>query len=436
MTFFKYAGLLALVGLVTACNREYILPGERFDIRAPFDETAGTTPENRSVAIALPAQVNNPSWTHRLGTASSRLTHPALGTTLQPIWSADIGQGDGRRHRITAEPVVANGVIYTLDSHATVTATSAAGQTIWRRDITPAFARSGNASGGGLAFGNGRLYVTSAFGLLVAIDPSSGAEIWSHRFDAPVKGAPTIEGSHVFVVAADSSAWAIDAATGKVDWQLPGTPSRSSMVGGPAPAVSGNAVLLPFVSGELIAASRDGGAELWRTVVAGQRIGSAAAQVRDITGDPVVVGNRVYVGNQSGRVMALDTGSGTRLWTAREAAYGPVWPVGGSVFMMSDRNRLIRLNDTTGDVIWAVELPLYTEERERRRAEIFAHYGPVLAGGRLLVASNDGQLRSFDPASGALLATASVPRGAATAPVVAGGVAYVISTDGRLHALR
>ena len=28
-----------------------------------------------------------------------------------------------------------------------------------------------------------------------------------------------------------------------------------------------------------------------------------------------------------------------------------------------------------------------------------AHFGPVLAGGRLLVAGGDGQLRLFDPAS-------------------------------------
>ncbi|SDW76782.1 PQQ-like beta-propeller repeat protein [Roseicitreum antarcticum] len=436
MTLFRYAGLLAFAGVLASCEREFILPGERFDIRAPFDETAGSVPVNQAAPIALPAQSANASWTHRLGSSEGRLAHPALGASLQPVWSVDIGEGDGRRHRITAEPVVVNGVVYTLDSQAMVTATSAAGQVLWQRDITPTYARVGDASGGGLAFGGGRLYVTSAFGLLVALDPASGAEIWAHRFDAPVKGAPNVEGAHVFVVAADSSAWALEAATGKVDWQLPGTPSRSSMVGGATPALSGGTVILPFASGELIAASRDGGAQLWTTIVAGQRIGSASGQIRDITGDPVVAGGRVYVGNQSGRVMALDSGTGTRVWTAREAAYGPVWPVGGSVFMMSDRNRLIRLDDATGDVVWAVELPLYTEQRERRRAEIFAHYGPVLAGGRLLVASNDGQLRSFDPASGALVGAVEVPGGAASTPVVAGGTAYVISTDGRLHALR
>ena len=67
---------------------------------------------------------------------------------------------------------------------------------------------------------------------------------------------------------------------------------------------------------------------------------------------------------------------------------------------------------------------------------IHAHYGPVLAGGRLHVASSDGMLRSFDPASGALVGQAQIPGGAATAPVVAGQTLYVVSRDGQLHAFR
>ena len=123
--------------------------------------------------------------------------------------------------------------------------------------------------------------------------------------------------------------------------------------------------------------------------------------------------NSVIIGNQSGRVMALDLNDGSRLWTAEEAAYGPVWPVGGSVFLMSDRNRLIRLDAATGEFIWGQPLPLHTTERERKRAEIYAHFGPLLAGGRLVVASSDGLIRSFDPTDGKLLDEVDLPGGAA-----------------------
>jgi outer membrane protein assembly factor BamB len=194
--------------------------------------------------------------------------------------------------------------------------------------------------------------------------------------------------------------------------------------------------LFPTSAGELIAARRDTGQIMWRRAVAGTRIGVAYASVTDVTGDPVVQGDVVYVGNQSGRVMALNRSDGRIIWTADEAAYGPVWPVGGSVFLMSDRNRLVRLDAGTGEFIWAESLPLFTETRERRRAGIFAHYGPVLAGGRLIVGSGDGALRSFDPASGALVAETELRSGAAIAPIVVGGTLYVVSRDGLLTAYR
>ena len=436
MGFFRYASIMALVLGVSACDRQYILEGERFDIRAPFSETAGDVPANRAAPVSLPAPVAHSDWTHRLGTPSHRITHPALGSSLQRAWSAPIGEGEDRRHRITAEPVAAQGRIFTLDSRATVTATGRNGQTLWQRDLTPAGQRGDGASGGGLALADGALYVTSAYGRLHALDVATGAQRWTHRFDAPVKGAPTVVGNRVLVVAADSSAWVLDTRDGKVDWQLPGTPSPASMVGGAAPATAGDLVLFPIPSGELIAARRDTGMEIWRRVIAGQRQGMAYAGVTDITGDPVVVGDTIYVGNQSGRVMALDRRDGAIRWTADEAAYGAVWPVGNALFMLSDRNRVIRLDAASGERIWSQELPLFTETRERRRAEIFGHYGPVLAGGRLVVASNDGLVRFLDPISGESAGHLELPSGAAAAPIVVDRTLYVVSRDGMLHAFR
>ena len=71
-----------------------------------------------------------------------------------------------------------------------------------------------------------------------------------------------------------------------------------------------------------------------------------------------------------------------------------------------------------------------------RRSVRYAHFGPILAGGRLIVASSDGQMRGFDPVSGAVREVVPLPGGAATHPVVAGGVLYVVSGDGQLMAFR
>lgn len=432
----RFAAILGLVGAISGCSRETILEGDRVDIRERWGGS-GTEVVNRAEPIALPAQVSTASWTHRQGQNGARPQHPALSAQPQLVWSAAIGEGDSRRVRLTTDPVAADGRIFTLDARTRVQATGTNGQELWSRDLAPAQTRaSSSASGGGLAVAGGRLYVASAHAFLAVLDAQTGQEIWRHRFDAPLTGTPVVQGDRVFVSAADSTMWSLDTTTGRVDWTVPGTPSISMMARGPAPAISGDNVILATSAGELRAFRRANGADAWSRVVAGRRTGAALAIITSITGDPVVDGNRIYAANQSGRLMALDARTGATLWTAREAAYGPVWPVGGAVFLLSDQNRLIRLNASTGEAVWAQELPLFASERPRRQMEIFPQHGPVLAGGRLWVASGDGPLRAFDPASGAMTGQLEVPGGAASAPIVMGGALYVMGRTGQLHAFR
>lgn len=434
----------AVLAVLAGCTeRERPLDGPRLDLRAPLDVTDPGEGDDAAAGpaapapLALPAQVNHAAWTHRNGGTLHRIDHPALGAALALAWTVPVGEGEGRRYRITADPVAAEGRIFTLDARAQVTAVGADGTVLWQRDLTPEGQRDPSASGGGLALGSGRLFVTTGFGRLVALDAATGAELWVQRFDAPVTAAPTADGDLVYVVAADGTAWAVEVEAGRVRWQLPGTPSPAGMVGGPGPAVTDRLVLFPFASGEVVAALKRGGLRVWSATVAGQRRGLAYTGITDITADPVVVGDVAYVGNQSGRAVALDLASGSRLWTAAEGAYSPVWPVAGALFLVSDAGALVRLDAASGATVWSVPLPYWTTERERRRAAVHTHYGPLLAGGRLVVASGDGLLRFFDPVAGAEAGSLPIPGGgAATAPIVVNGTLYVVTRAGQLAAFR
>lgn len=434
MTLIRIAAILGVVGALGACSRDEILEGDRVDIRAPWG--GGAEVVSRAQPISLPAQVVNGAWSHRQGTNGARPQHPALAASPQLVWSTDIGQGDARRQRLATEPVAADGRIYTLDADARLQATTTNGQVVWSTDVTPDWARRGSASGGGLAVAGNRVYVASAYAFLAAFDATTGAEIWRERFDAPLMGAPMVAGDQVFVSVGDSTLWSLDAATGRIAWTLAGTDSISIMSRTAAPAAAGDMVVFPTQSGELRAVRRANGASAWAAILAGRRVGAAYANISSVTGDPVVDGNRVYAANQSGRLLAVDARSGAVLWSAREAAYSPVWPVGGSVFLVSDENRVIRLDAATGEPVWAQELPLFTDDRPRRQAQIYPQYGPVLAGGRLWVASGDGALRGFDPVSGAVVAQIEIPGGAASGPIVMDRTLYVLGRDGVLHAYR
>ena len=433
----------AILAVLAGCaKKEEIFEGQRFDVRTALsdtipsdefvDDAAGSL--NLEVAIKLPKQQNSNSWTHRNGSPAHRIVHPALGTQLTRLWSASIGAGNGRKQRISSDPIVAGGRIFTMDSQSQVRAISPIGAVLWQKSLTPQSDKVEEASSGGLAFGDGLLFATTGFGELTAINPEDGSTVWQQTMDASIAAPPVVSGGRVYVISRDNQAWALDTKNGRIKWQQQSSRSDTGLVGGAAPAIAGKLVLLPFGSGEMVAALTRNGVRIWSVAVSGSRRGQARSNIGDITSDPVVSGGRVYAANQSGRVVAVERRTGERIWTANEGAYSPVWPVGGSVFLVSDAAQIVRLDARNGEVIWAVDLPKFKKEKTRK--DSFTHFGPILAGGRLLVASSDGLLRSFDPVSGALVSTVEIPSGAASQPAIVDGVLYILSQNGELHAFK
>jgi outer membrane protein assembly factor BamB len=438
------AGLVLCITLA-GCERDVILQGERFPVRAPLEDSLVVEgqpapaapplqPENKVVPISLPSASANADWSHRGGNARHASGNGVLSANPVRVFSAKIGKGANKRARITASPVVEGGRVFAMDAAAQVTAVTTGGGALWSVDITPEFDRGGYTVGGGLAAMGSRVYVSTGYGELLALDAASGAVVWRQRMDSPVTGAPAVDGRAVYAIGRDGSAVAVSADNGKVLWQVPGTTSVGGMVGSASPAVGDNEVIFPFTSGEVSAVSD--GAKTWTAAVSGQRLGMAYAGMGDVTGDPVIVGGVIYAGTAAGRTVAINASTGTRIWTAAEGALNPPLIVGGSVFVVNDQARLVRLDGSTGEVIWSVEMPYFAKDKAKKRKAIFAHYGPVLAGGRIVVASSDGSLRGFDPTNGVMVYQVDIPGGAASAPALAGGMLYVVGGNGQLHAFR
>ncbi|WP_299603250.1 PQQ-like beta-propeller repeat protein [uncultured Tateyamaria sp.] len=433
--------LLATVALtiVAACSeREIILPGKREPVSAVLTADTAEAEALTEAArdIALPPQVANTDAAQSFGTPAFRTDHPQLGQTLTPIWSVDIGAGDSRKHRIVADPVVSDGRVFTLDAETTVTAVSTSGQVLWQRDILTDRANSGEGTGGGLAVDGNVLFVSSGLGTLTALDVETGGTIWEQELEAIGVGRPTAFENLVYVMAGDDTGWALEKDSGRIAWQVSSSETRTNVLGGPAPIVTDGLAVFSFGSGEMQAVFRQGGLRRWDASVLGERQGRALAKVDDVTGRPIAKDGVIYAGNQSGRTVAVNAGSGAPIWTSAEGAIDTVLPVAGSVFLISDRNELVRLNAEDGTRVWDTRLPNFVKDRPLRQSEVFAHHGPVLAGGRLLVASSDETLRSFDPVSGGLTGRTEIPGGATTAPVVAGQTLYVVSRKGQLLAYR
>ena len=429
--------LVSIIVLAGCSDREVILPGKRepiLKLEPSATEGAGTLSAPK--AFAMPRQKNNVAWPQGHASPSTQVVHAALSAAPKPLWTLSVGTGDRARNRITADPIVAEGIVFTLDSLSVLTATSTAGSLLWSRDLTPSFERAGDADGGGIAYGDGVVFVSTGYGVLHALDPKSGSALWKQELKGSGNGRPSYFDGVVYLVSQDSVAWAIEAATGRIRWQLDHLSDVNNMSGSTGPAISEKLVVFGFGAGDLQAAFRGGGLTLWNATLAGGRSGRAVATIDDIATSPVISGSTVFAANSSGRIAAMHLDSGARLWTAPYGARSPLWPAGGSLFFVNDLGQLMRLDATDGSKVWSVDLPGFVSLRQRKSKDVVPHHGPVLAGGRLLLASGDGLLRQFDPETGAERSAIRLGSGATANPIVADGILYVLCRDGKLRAYR
>lgn len=447
---------LALVGVValtvTGCSKELVLEGLREDLRSPgydLEDPAAVAAateasaerlapfENQARAISLGAATSPASWTHRGANAQHRLPHVALSAQPQLVWSSKAGAGNSRKYRITTEPVADGGRVFTMDSVASVTAHAVGGGALWNADLTPPGESAGTGTGGGLALGAGKLFATTTHGELVALDPASGSVLWRQKFDGAVHGAPTVANGKVFVATATSIAYAVDTETGRIAWRLAGVPTQAGVAGTAAPAISGNNVVYPLANGSLLATDIGDGELAWVARVAGDRPGRGRQALQAFTGEPVVVDGTIYAANATGRAVAVNAADGKVRWSAEEGAQGTMAVGGGSVFFVNDEAKLIRLSATDGGKVWEVALPRYEKaDKPKKLKSVWPAFGPLLASGRVWIASGDGYLRSFNPEDGALLGIVELPAGAASRPIVVAGMMMLMTEKGDLIGMR
>ncbi|MGB1235360.1 MAG: PQQ-binding-like beta-propeller repeat protein [Planktomarina sp.] len=427
----------AVCGLVmlAACSQpEVILEGERLTLDGQAVDTTDSAVQARTVSAG--SVINNTTWNHAEGSALKRPGNVALAASLSPVWSVSAVEGATRRNAAVAPVVVADGRVFSIGVKADVTALSTSGAVLWNASVASPTDDVKETSGGGITASDGRVYVSTGYGVLVALDAATGGELWRQDTEAAGLSPATVSGGILYMTSRTGTAFAIDPETGKVLWSVVGPASLTNTLVSASPTITSKWALFPSATGEILSTFRKGGRRNWTAVVSGSRAGAAISAINDIVAGPIVSGNTVIVGNTVGRTVGLDLQTGDRLWTANEGVTSHIATVDGTAYFVNDRNELVRLSVGSGDVIWRQSLPRYTRDRADKRDAIHAHFGPVLAGGRLIVSSTDGTLRSFDVTTGDLLSTITLPDAASAAVSVASGTLYVPTKDGSVHAYR
>ena len=151
--------------------------------------------------MVFPAAGSNKYWDQPGGVASNAPGHLEFYGGLAAVWRADIGSGSSDEGRLSASPIVYRGKIYTLDRKGVVSAFSASsGKRIWRVSLAPQNEKGDEGFGGGLASGDGRIFVTTGFGIAVALNADNGAVEWTRNIGVPLRSSPTATAVKLFFV--------------------------------------------------------------------------------------------------------------------------------------------------------------------------------------------------------------------------------------------
>ncbi len=435
----RRASLLLPLALLPGCStlddifadKKRPIPGRREAVLAARRGLEVDAADRRAVSVPPPAA--NPDWPQAGGTAAHVVGNPAV-SGLSPAWRSDIGDGGGYRRKITAQPVLADGRVFTMDSDALVSAFDVAnGGRAWRTDTQGEKDRSTNV-GGGIAVMNGAVYATTGRAEALALDAATGAIRWRVALGAPARSAPTIADGHLFVTLLDGRLLSLNPADGERQWSYQAATTTTAVLGQPAPAYADGLVVAGFGSGDLIAVRADGGALAWSDSLASARGRNSLVDLSAIRGLPVIAGGRMFAIGLGGLMVSIDLRSGRRLWEREVGGSETPWLAGDWLFVQTSEQSLAAINKDDGRVRWITELPRYGDE-ERQRDPLFWS-GPVMASGRLVLAGSNERMISVSATDGQVIGTQRISDAASVAPIAAAGSVFIVTDDGKLQAFR
>jgi outer membrane protein assembly factor BamB len=387
------------------------------------------------IQVTLPAAAPNAAWEQPGGNAAKSMGQLALAATPARAWQATIN-GGSNRERLGASPVVADNKLFVVDVQAQLHAFAAdTGAKLWDASVSTGDQNRPARFGGGASYDAGRVFATDGLGDVIAVDATSGKEIWRAKPGGPLRGAPTVANGSVYVLSQDNQIFALDQADGKVQWAQSGTLETQGVFGVAAPAASQGTIVAGFSSGELNAYRYENGRVLWGDALSRTSITTSVSSLSDIDAAPVIDNGRVYAVGQGGRMVSLDLATGQRLWEQNFAGISTPWIAGEWLFVVTDDARLVCLARSNGKARWIAQLQRFKNAKKNKGNQV-TWFGPVLAGNQLVLTNSLGQLVFASPSDGSVTTTIDAKDSFALPPIVANNTLYTLGQSGRITAYR
>lgn len=420
--------------------------GQRLSIVA-FEQKAQPTKSLQGVGYYLPPVEPVTSWLTAGGPQETVIQNADAGKAFKVAWSKSIGIGGKGANQVLARPVSDGRLIYTLDGEARVSAFDVnTGSQAWSVDLNPNIKRDKLGFGGGLALSeDGKLFVTSGFRTITALDAATGSTVWQKQVDTQMHAAPVVNDRFVFATDVDNQIFAFDRNTGEMNWTYQAIAEPARLLKTASPLLVGNIIYAPFSSGELVALTADTGQAQWTQALSQQARTNALSEIRDIAARPVLYNGTIFAASHSGVFQAMNARTGEPVWSIAADSTNAPWVAGDVVFLTTVQGELMPVNRTTGQIYWIKDL---NEGIAKDKKGVFGigkgkvdsrnlpqWTGPVMAADRLVMVNSLGQAVALDPKTGEPVERVNLGGAAFIAPIAVGDKLFVVTEDAKLVAI-
>ncbi len=337
--------------------------------------------------------------------------------SVDKLWSA--GLGGEPELRLAFGLALDGNTLYAAGHDGEVVAFDAnTGRAQWRADL-----KAGLSAGPGV--GPALVAVGTSDGEVIALD-KTGKRAWKAKVNGEVLAAPLVTADRVIVRTVDGRLRSLDAASGKEQWSAEEPVPRLSLRGTAGPVVAGDAVLAGFDSGKVIAFALATGDILWQTQVSTPRGRSELERLADVDSSVHVEGTDGYAVGYQGRVVMFALESGQVWWGRDVSSYRGLALDADQLYVASSDGAVVAIRRRDGTVLW--------QQEGLKRRGLSA---PAVVGNAVVVGDFDGYLHWLDRDTGKFVAREH-PGDAriSAAPAVADGRVYAIDDGGRIVAYR
>ncbi|MDG2271159.1 MAG: outer membrane protein assembly factor BamB [Halioglobus sp.] len=336
---------------------------------------------------------------------------------INELWSVSVGDGQGDGfYRL--QPAIRGEVIYAASADGEVLAVNRArGKTLWEVDLEVSLS-------GGVGVYEDALLLGSSEGLVMKLDANTGQQIWSTLVTGEILSPPQANGKVVVVQTYNGKLQGLDFATGELLWTYSSNIPVLTVRGTSVPIMNNDRVYAGFANGRVLAFDTQTGSVVWEVRVAIPQGRSEIERIVDVDGTMDFSGDDLYAVSYQGSVVAINVGTGRKIWQQKANSFSGVSVGFGNVYAADEDGTLNAFMRNGEGVRWTQPALGY---RQLSR--------PTPVSSYVAVGDLEGYLHVLSQVDGDLVGRVRVDsKGIRADMLSADGTLYVYGNDGDLVA--